>query len=88
MALDSKTLYVITRFGLRILVLCAVSAFAKVGFGRSLAALLLLSVMVCIVTAVMRREPPFSGTLTNWDEAAVYGLLCALTAAINQSASL
>ncbi len=27
------------------------------------------------------------GTLTNWDEAAVYGLLCALTATINQAAA-
>jgi hypothetical protein len=82
---DGQTLYVITRFALRMLVLCVLSAFAKVGFGRSLAALLLLLVIVCIVTAIMRGERPLDGTLTNWDEAAVYGLLCALTATINQT---
>jgi hypothetical protein len=85
MTSDGNALYVVTRFALRMLVLCVLSAFAKIGFGRSLAALLLLSVVVCIVTAIMRGERPLDGTLTNWDEAAVYGLLCALTAAINQS---
>jgi hypothetical protein len=87
MTFDSTTLYVITRFALRMLVLCVLSAFAQVGFGRSLAALLLLSVIVCIVTAIMRGERPLSGALTNWDEAAVYGLLCALTATLNQVAA-
>jgi hypothetical protein len=86
MTSDSKTLYVITRFVLRMLVVCLLSAFARIGFGRSLAALLLLSVIICIVTAIMRGERPLEGTLTNWDEAAVYGLLCALTATINQVA--
>jgi hypothetical protein len=87
MTSDSKTLYVITRFVLRMLVVCVLSAFARIGFGRSLAALLLLCVIVCIVTAIMRRERPLDGTLTNWDEAAIYGLLCALTATINQAAA-
>jgi hypothetical protein len=87
MTSDGKTLYVITRFALRMLVLCVLSAFAKIGFGRSLAALLLLSVIVCIVTAIMRGERPLDGRLTNWDEAAAYGLLCALTATINQAAT-
>jgi hypothetical protein len=86
MTLNSKTLHVITRFSLRMLVLCVFSAFGNPGFGRSLAALLLLSV-VCIVTAVLRGERPFAGTLTNWDEAAVYGLLCAVTVTISQAAS-
>jgi hypothetical protein len=85
MTSDGKTLYVVTRFALRMLVLCVFSAFAKTGFCRSFAALLLLSVIVCIVTAVMRGERPLDGTLTNWDEAAVYGFLCALTATINQA---
>ncbi|SDT46953.1 hypothetical protein [Bradyrhizobium canariense] len=84
--LNGKTLHVIMRFSLRMLVLCLFSAFGKLGFARSLAALLLLSVVVCIVTAIMRRERPFAGTLTNWDEAAVYGLLCALTVTVSQVA--
>ena len=85
MTSDGKALYVVARFALRMLVLCVVSAFARDGFGRSLAALLLLSVIICIVTAIMRGERPLAGTLTNWDEAAVYGLLCLLTATINQA---
>jgi hypothetical protein len=85
MTSDGKTLYVVTRFALRMLVLCVLSAFARIGFGRSLAALLLLSMVVCVVTAVMRGERPLDGALTNWDEAAVYGLLCALMATINQA---
>ena len=84
MTLNGTTLHVITRFGVRMLVLCIISASGKLGFGRSLAALLLLSVIVCIITAILRRERPLTGTLTNWDEAAVYGLLCALTATISQ----
>lgn len=87
MTSDGKPLYVVTRFALRMLVLCALSAFAKIGFGRSLAALLLLSVIVCIVTAIVRGERPLDGALTNWDEAAVYSLLCALIATINQAAA-
>jgi hypothetical protein len=87
MTSDGKTLYVVTRFALRMLVLCALSVSAKVGFSRSLAALLLLLVIVCVVTAMMRGERPLDGALTNWDEAAVYGLLCALIATINQAAA-
>jgi hypothetical protein len=87
MTTDSKTFYVVARFAIRMLVLCAISAFAKIGFGQSLAALLLLSVIVCVITAIMRGEKPLDGTLTHWDEAAVYGLLCAMTATINQVAA-
>ena len=41
----------------------------------------------CAVAGLMRRERLFDETLTYWDEGAVYGLLYALTATINQAAS-
>jgi len=82
-----KTIHVVTRFALRLLVICAFAAFGNLGFGRSVAALLLLSAAVCAVTGILRRERPSSGTLTNWDEAAVYGLLFALTVTIDGALS-
>jgi hypothetical protein len=88
MTVSFKTIHVFTRFGLRILVLCVFSAFGDLGFSRTFTSLLLLSAIVCVFTGLLRGEHPLAGTLTNWDEAAVYGMLCALTAAINQAASL
>jgi|HubBroStandDraft_2_1064218.scaffolds.fasta_scaffold123314_2 hypothetical protein len=88
MTTNFKTIQVVTRFALRILMICALSTFGNVGFGPSLATLLLLSAIVCVVTGIWRREPPFRNTLTNWDEAVVYGLLCALTTAFNQTPPL
>jgi len=85
MTTDFKTVQVVTRFALRILVICVLSAFVNVGFGPSLATLLLLSAIICALTGIWRREPPFQNALTNWDEAVVYGLLCALTATFNQA---
>jgi hypothetical protein len=87
MTANFKTIQVVTRFSLRILVLCAFSAFGNLGFGRSFAALLLLSIVFCVVAGLARRERPFDGSLTHWDEAAVYGLLFALTTTINQASS-
>jgi hypothetical protein len=87
MTANFKTIRVVTRFALRILVLCAFSAFGNSGFSRSFAALLLLSIILCAIAALMRREQPFAGSLTHWDECAVYGLLYACTAVINQAAS-
>jgi hypothetical protein len=88
MTTNFKTMQVVTRFALRILVICALSAFGNVGFGPSVATLLLLSAIICAVTGIWRREPPFRNTLTNWDEAVVYGLLYALTATFNQAPPL
>jgi hypothetical protein len=87
MTANVKTAQVAVRLILRLLVVCAFSAFGNLGCGRSFAALLLLSMACCAVAGLMRRERLFDDTLTYWDEGAVYGLLYALTATINQVAS-
>jgi hypothetical protein len=84
MTTNVKSVQVAARFVLRILILVSFAAFGNPGFGRSFAALLLLSVVLCVVTGIMRHESLFARALTHWDEAAAYGLLYALTATINQ----
>jgi hypothetical protein len=87
MTANFKTTQAVARLVLRLLVLCAFSAFGNLGFGRSFAALLLLSIIFCVFAGLTRQERLFDGSLTHWDEGAVYGLLYALTATINQAAS-
>lgn len=85
MTTNVQSVQVAARFVLRILLLVSFAAFGSLDFGRSFAALLLLSAVLCVVTGTMRHESPFAGTLTHWDEAAAYGLLYALTATVNQA---
>jgi len=68
---------VLIRFGLRIAILASFAAFSHVGFGRSLAALLLMTAILCAVTGMIRREAPLDTVLNHWDEALAYaGLYC------------
>jgi hypothetical protein len=85
MTINVKSAQVAARFVLRILILASFAAFGNPNFGRSFAALLLLSIALCVVTGLVRHEGLFSRTLTHWDEAAAYGLLYASTATVNQA---
>lgn len=85
---DLRSVQVIGRFCLRMAVLCVFAALAGNGFGRTLAALLLLSTVLCLVAGTFRREKPFDAALTHWDEAAVYGLLYGLVVTIGQASSI
>ena len=68
---------VLIRFGLRIAILAGFAAFSHVGFGKSLAALLLMTAILCAVTGTIRREAPLDTVLNYWDEALAYtGLYC------------
>jgi hypothetical protein len=68
---------VLIRFGLRTAILASFAAFSHVGFGRSLAALLLMTAILCAATATIKREAPLGTALNNWDEALAYaGLYC------------
>jgi hypothetical protein len=68
---------VLIRFGLRIAILASFAAFSHVGFGRSLAALLLMTAILCAVAGMIRREAPFDTVLNHWDETLAYaGLYC------------
>jgi hypothetical protein len=60
------------------------AALGGVGFGKSLAALLMLSTAFCVAGGVFRQETPFDKALTHWDEAAVYGLLYGLVSTVGQ----
>jgi hypothetical protein len=65
---------VLTRFLLRLVFLTAFAAFGAQGFARTLATLLVLSEIFCVVMAAFRREAPLGPVLTHWDEAAGYAL--------------
>ena len=68
---------VLIRFGLRIAILAGFAAFSQVGFGKSLAALLLMTAILCAVTGTLKREAPLDRVLNYWDEALAYtGLYC------------
>jgi len=72
---------VIGRFCLRMTILVIFAAFGSIGFGRSLAALLGMSTILCAVIGTMRREPPFDMVLNHWDETVAYAALFSLSAA-------
>jgi len=76
---------VFLRFAIRISILTAFAAFGSVGFGRSLAALLAMSAILCSVVAAVRREAVFSRSLNHWDEAVIYAGLYFLCIASNLS---
>src|SRR4051812_21010935 len=51
----SEPARVIARFAVRVVLLAAFAAFGGVGFGRSLAALLWMSIILCSAVAILRR---------------------------------
>ena len=73
------------RFLLRMGILVAFAAFASIGFGRGLAALLWMSIVLCAVIGTMRREAPFGAVLNHWDETVAYAALFALVSSFNHS---
>jgi hypothetical protein len=75
---------VIARFTVRVVLLAACAAFGSVGFGRSLAALLWMSIILCSAVAVLRREALFGAVLNHWDECAAFGALFALVHVVSE----
>ena len=73
------------RFVARILLLVGFAAFSSVGFGRALAALLWMAIILCAVVGLVRREPLFGGKLNHWDESVAFGALFALVHVVNQA---
>ncbi|MGY3616995.1 hypothetical protein [Bradyrhizobium sp. USDA 10063] len=76
-----KSAQVMVRFCFRLLILTGFAFFGSIGFGRSLIALLWMSIVLCTVIALMRREQFMAADLNHWDEMAAYAALCALTSA-------
>ena len=73
------------RFLLRIGILTIFAAFASIGFGRGLAALLWMSIILCAVIGTMKREPPFGAVLNHWDEIVAYAALFSLVSSFNHA---
>jgi hypothetical protein len=69
---------VIIRFFLRMTILVVFAAFGGIGFGRNLATLLWMSIVLCAVIGTLKREPPIDRALNHWDEAVAYAALCCL----------
>ena len=66
-------------------ILVIFAAFASIGFGRSFAALLWMSIILSAVIGVIKREPPFGSVLNHWDETVAYAALFALVSSLNHS---
>ncbi|KJC49710.1 hypothetical protein UP09_06210 [Bradyrhizobium sp. LTSP885] len=75
---ELRSAQVLIRFGFRIAIMIGFAAFASIGFGRSLVALLWMSALLCAVVGAAKREPPFRAQLNHWDEMTAYVALCAL----------
>lgn len=75
---------VIARFAIRVALLAVFAAFGSIGFGRSLSALLWMSIVLCAVAGIMRREQVFGGDLNHWDEAVAFGALFALVHTVHE----
>lgn len=73
----------IARFAVRVALLAGFAAFGSVGFGRSLAVLLWMSIIVCALAGLVRREPLFGAALNHWDEGVAFGALFALVHIVN-----
>jgi ABC-type antimicrobial peptide transport system permease subunit len=80
-----RSTQVLIRFFLRMSILVIFAAFAGIGFGRGLAALLWMSIILCAVIGTMKREPPFGAVLNHWDETVAYAALFSLVSVFNHS---
>jgi hypothetical protein len=82
---ELRSTQVIVRFILRTSILVFFAAFGAIGFGRSLAALLWMSIILSAVIGAMKREPPFDAALNQWDETVAYAAMFALVSSFNHS---
>jgi hypothetical protein len=82
---ELRSTQVLVRFCVRIIILMIFAAFASIGFGRSLAALLGMSIILSAVIGTMRREAPFDAALNHWDETVAYAALFSLVSGLNQA---
>ena len=80
-----RSVQVLIRFSLRLVILAGFAAFGSIGFGSSLIALLWMASILCAVVGTLRREPPCDALLNHWDEAVSYAAICALVSELNRS---
>ena len=82
----AQTTRVIVRFWLRMAVLLVFAAFASIRFDRVLTLLLLMSAILSMVLATLKREEPLAPVINHWDEAIAYVALCCLFVAFGHLA--
>jgi hypothetical protein len=82
---EAKSIQVVIRSCLRMVILIVFAAFGSIGFGRSLIALLCMSALLSAALAVIRREVPLASVLNHWDEMMAYTALCCLTIGFDHS---
>ena len=75
---ELRSTQVVVRFSLRMIILVVFATFGSIGFARSLAALLWMSIVLSAVVGVMKRERPFDSILNHWDETVAYTALFCL----------
>ena len=75
---------VFMRFGIRTAILMLFASFGSIGYGRSLAALFWMSIILCAVIGAMRRERVFTAGLNHWEEMVAYTALYCAVMEINQ----
>ncbi len=75
---------VLIRFGFRLAIMIGFAAFASIGFGKSLVALLWMSALLCALVGAVKGETPLAANLNHWDEMTAYAALCALATGIVQ----
>jgi hypothetical protein len=78
MPLKLSSARVLVRFVARILLLAGFAAFSSAGFGKALAALLWVAIILCAVVGLLRLEPVFGAELNHWDESVAFGAMFAL----------
>jgi hypothetical protein len=76
---------VLVRFLLRTSILIVFAAFGSISFGRGLAALLWMSIVLSAVIGTVKREAPSDLVLNHWDETVAYAALFALISSINHA---
>jgi len=79
----SKSVEVLVRFSLRLIILVLFAAFGAVGFQQSLTVLLWMSAILSAALATFDREEPFAMALNHWDEGMAYAALCSLACALD-----
>jgi hypothetical protein len=84
---EAKSIQVIVRFFLRIVVLMIFAAFGSIGFDRSLTVLLWMSTVLSAALATLEQEEPLDSVLNHWDETMAYAALCCLVSGFDQSIS-
>lgn len=79
-----KPEHVLLRFGIRTAILMLFASFGSIGFCRSFAALVWMTIILCAMIGTIRRERVLTAGLNHWDEMVAYTALYCAVMEINQ----